>query len=154
MPVTISIPVKHHVKKYVVNRYGLEHQVSRKSAIGLLIIEMLDMSVEKPSIITIDQKYNYPIIISDKTFNTKGFSMKCNKRKLIGICFEKLFLEDLRGFVDVQMAIGKSTAMESIRVFLEFHKITENDIKLDSVYRSYQRYCKESISSKKNILRN
>ena len=46
--ILISIPVKNHVKKYLAKRYGTTHQVSKKTFIGLFLLQLLEKKIDKP----------------------------------------------------------------------------------------------------------
>jgi len=149
--ISISIPVKKHVKKYLIKKYGATHTISKKTFLGLLVLELISDKVEP-----MDRQFleieKYEMQIPELYFNKKGFYIDKNKKRLLGICLEKLFLEDFYSFVDMELAKGTGNAWKSVRLFLSIHKISENDLKLESMYRSYQRYSGENIKSKKNTL--
>lgn len=146
--ISVSIPVKKHVKKYLVKKYGTVHAVSKKTFLGLQVLSMINDEVEESdrSFLGFDK---YELDIPELYFNLKGCNINKHKRRFIGTCLEKLFFEDFYSFVDLELFKGKTTAMASIKLFLLVYDISENDLKLESMYRNYQRYSKEKITEKK-----
>lgn len=156
MNISVRIPTKPHINKYLQHRYGQQHQITKKSLFGIILLELLNTKIEKPEvrILPNDFSYGYTVLVPQRYFSTKGFNISANKKKYLAVYLEKLFMEDLQNHVDRTMYSNKSTAMEAIRSFFSFYGITENDIKLESVYRNYQRYCSENIKGKKTQPRN
>lgn len=146
--IVISIPVKLHVKKYLIKRYGPTHQVTKKTFIGLFLLQLLEKSIEKPEK-EITTLFTYDIDVSEYYFNTKGYCVDKNKLKFLGICIERLFIEDFYSFVDNELYKGDLNAKKSMKLFFSIYDITENELNLDSMYRNYQRYSGENIKNKK-----
>ena len=146
--IQISIPVKKHVKKYLIKKYGEIHTISKKTFLGLLLLELISTEAD-----TSDIDFNgfdrYKIDIPELYFNTKGYTINRNKLKFLGVCLERLFFEDFYAFVDVELAKGKTNAWQSVELFLNMNDINENEMKLGSMYRNYQRHCGEKIKEKK-----
>ena len=63
-------------------------------------------------------------------------------------------MEDFYRFVDIELLKPNSNAYQSVALFLKFYEIQESHIKLESMYRNYQRYCDENIKQKKNKIPN
>lgn len=146
--IQISIPVKKHVKKFLIKKYGEIHTITKKTFLGLLLLELISNEADT-SDIDFKNHDKYNMAIPELYFNTKGFSINRNKRKFLGVCLEKLFFEEFYSFVDVELAKGKGNAWQSVKLFLFLYKIDENDMKLESMYRNYQRHCDEKIKVKK-----
>lgn len=147
--ISVEIPVKSYVKKYLCVRYGTEHKLSKTTLLGILIFQLLDSKVEKQPVSAKDFDSRYVIQISEFYFNIKGFRIPMAKRKFLAICLEKLFYEDLYMFIDKSIRNYNVSAMKALKIFLEEYKISENDAKLESIYRQYQRYSSENITEKK-----
>jgi hypothetical protein len=47
------------------------------------------------------------------------------------------------------LAKGKTNAWQSVKLFLFLYDINENEMKLESMYRNYQRHCEEKIKERK-----
>lgn len=146
--IVIQIPVKIHVKKYLQKRYGAVHQVSKKTFIGLFLLQLLEKKVEKPNKDTQNIIF-YDIEIPEFYFNTKGFYVDEKKLKYLGVCLDRLFVEDFYSFVDNELIKPNSNAMKAIKLFYSIYNLSEQDVKLESMYRNYQRYCGENIKNKK-----
>lgn len=151
--VVISIPVKAYVKKYLVKRYGSVHTITKKSFIGLFLLELLQRKVEPP-FKDFKGKSSYDINVPEFYFNKKGYAVDHIKLKFLGICLEKMFFEDFYHFVDTEIRTKQLNARKSVKLFLAIYEIEEDEIKLESLYRSYQRYCNENIKKKKKDIVN
>jgi hypothetical protein len=146
--IKIYIPVKKHVKKYLIKKYGEVHTISKNTFLGLLLVELINKDADT-SDIDFKGYEKYGFDIPELYFNTKGFSVNRKKLRFLGICLEKLFYEDFHSFVDVELAKGKNNAYQSVKLFMFLYDINENEMKLESLYRNYQRHCGEKIKSKK-----
>jgi hypothetical protein len=151
--IVIQIPVKCYIKKYLTKRYGVVHQVSKKTFIGLFLLQLLEKKIDRP-----DKEAGkgsiYEIEIPEYYFNKNGYSIDKNKLKYLSVCLERLFFEDFYSFIDNELCKGDLTAKKAIRLFFSIYKITENELNQDSMYRNYQRYCGENIKIKKqNIVK-
>ena len=146
--IVIKIPVKCHVKKYLIKRYGAVHQVSKKTFIGLFLLQLLEKKIEKPEKEAGKGSF-YDIEVPEYYFNANGYSIDNNKLKFLSVCLERLFFEDFYSFVDNELFKGELNAKKAIRLFLSIYDITENELNQDSMYRNYQRYCGENIKHKK-----
>ena len=146
--IVIRIPIKCHVKKYLIKRYGSVHQVSKKTFIGLFLLQLLEKKVEKPEKEAGKGSF-YEIEVPEYYFNVNGYSIDKNKLKFLSVCLERLFFEDFYSFVDNELIKGNLTAKKAIRLFFTIYDITENELNQDSMYRNYQRYCGENIKQKK-----
>jgi hypothetical protein len=149
--ILIHIPVKNHVKKFLIKRYGAIHKVSKKTFIGLFLLQLLEKRVDKPEKESSNECF-YEIEVPEYYFNKNGYSIDANKLKFLSVCLERLFIEDFNTFVDNELSKGSMTATKAIRLFFSIYSITENDLNFDSVYRNYQRYCGENIKNKKQHL--
>lgn len=149
--IVISIPVKPHVKKYLIKRYGDYHTITKKTFIGVFISGLLNKKIDKQDYVTHGfEKFNFSI--SSDFFYKKGHSISIHHKKYIGRCFEMLFFEDFYLFVDNEILKGNGNALKAVRLFLKSYNLSENELKLDSMYRNYQRYCGEKIKEKKKSL--
>lgn len=136
--ITVKIPVRPHVKKYISSRYGTEHTLSKRSLLGMLIFQLLDKSIERPDHQREKLSEHYCIQIPEFYTKSKGFSIGYKRAHYLGVCLERLFMEDLVQSVEILHYKGFSVA-ESIRTFLKQFDINENDLNYDSIYRQFQR---------------
>lgn len=148
--IKIYIPVKKPVKKYLIRKYGEIHTISKKSFLGLLLLDLISKDADT-SDIDFKGLEKYCIDLPEMYFNTKGYNINRKKVRFLGVCLERLFFEDFYSFVDVELAKGTNNAWKSVKLFLDLYDINENEIKLESMYRNYQRHCDEKIKLKKSI---
>lgn len=139
--ISVKIPVKSHVKKYISARYGTEHTLSKRSLLGMLLFQLLDKDIERPNQDRDKLDSHYCIQIPEFYYKSKGFSIGYKRAHYLGVCLERLFWEDLVQFVIIMHGKGSSVA-ESIRTFLHQYSITENELNYDSIYRQFQREIK------------
>ena len=137
--ITVNIPCKKHVKKYLILKYGSVHKFSKTSLIGTLIFHVLDKRCPKTdhSLKNYDEKYS--ISITERYYNTKGFDLGYKKRRYLALCFEKIFWEDLIQFIDISKKQSNIKALTAMRLFLNHYGINETDVNYESLYRHYQR---------------
>lgn len=143
---TLKIPVKTHVKKYLVKQYGAEFKANKKTFFGTFIIELLDRETErvnyfKEEVYTVTVDRNY-------TKKTK-IALDGNKLRSVGNALEVLFIEDFYKYVDGQLVSPNASAYQAVKNFLKIYDISEDDLKLETMYRKYQRYSNEKIDEKK-----
>ncbi len=146
--VTINIPCKKYVKKYLIAKYGEKHTISRNTLLGLFTLEYLEKDF-KPELGEMQFDDRYVIEIGEYYFKKKGHSINLAKRKMIGMVMERLVREEIFQFVDIKVIAG-SDALESIREYLKFYKISEDELKLDSIYKAYKRHNNFSIKELKS----
>ncbi|MES2813223.1 MAG: hypothetical protein V4670_12185 [Bacteroidota bacterium] len=147
--ITIEIPVKSHIKKYLSRKHGSVCQISKKTFIGLFLCEMLEKDIEKSNPFPGD---HYEVVVPEYYFNKKGYMISQAKLRTIGLSFETLFTNDFLHFVDNKLLEGNMNAYQSVVLFLKLYQIKEDELKLESMYRKYQRYCGENIKEKKQSL--
>ncbi|MGK4567828.1 hypothetical protein [Flavobacterium sp. 3HN19-14] len=152
MSINILIPAKPHIKKYWEKRFGSDYKISNDLFFGMLIVQILDMKIEKP--VPIDKSEYSKIIrvtVPEFYFRTKGHSIGYNKKRFIARLITKLFVEELHAFIDIRTSTGGEKVMDSLRLFLDFYQLTEDDCKVESLYRSYQRHKKQTEIKKNNF---
>lgn len=149
--VSVAFPVKKHVAKYLESRFGNDYTLSSRSFLGLLLLKLLNGKVERSDYDVPDSIFR--VNIPEYYFNNRKFSIDKEKSKYVGVLLERMFVEDFHLFVDRQLVNGKD-ALNSVYLFCELNNITDDDIKLCSLYRSYQRYSKENITQKRKIYTN
>lgn len=151
--VTVKIPVKSHVKKYLSERYGIEHTLTKTTLLGILVFNVLDKKLARPIKDFSDYDEKYAIVVPQRYFNERGFAIDLRKRRFLAICLEKVFNEDFHLFIDTVISSKlKVSAVQAMKIFLKKYQITENEAKFETLYRNYQRYCKENITQKKKLL--
>jgi len=146
----IEIPVEAHVRKYLVTLYGPEHIAGKKSTIGLEVINSLTRNYEKPEK-WIGPQYKYTVWIPEFYFNKNGHTIKRNNLQHLGVCLGIQFDLAMCMFLDLQVGRGHK-AWPSLKEYLLFYNITEDDVKVETLYKVYQRHCKGPIKTKKKAV--
>ena len=146
--IEVNVPVTAYVKRYLIKRYGLVHKISKRSLVGFMMLDLLDKTFEKR---TKDHSKteNYTFLIGEYYFKKYGFSLSTDHINFLSGCFDRLFNEDFLNFVDTELLKGRLNAYQSVSLFLEIYKISESELKHDSMYKKYQRYCEDKIKEKK-----
>lgn len=137
--ITLEIPVKKYVKKYLISKYGDSHQISKNTLLGLLTLELLEKDFD-PNDYPIKFDAIYSVIITERYVYGKGFSISSDKLNVIGSSIDRLFREDLFAHVDRVLISTTLNALDIIRDFLDYYKITDNELKLESIYKAYKRH--------------
>ena len=151
--ISIMIPVKPHVKKFIEVKYGQTHTLTTKSYLGLLLFNVLDKNAQP-----LDHDFKsfgdqYEIKISRQYLYEHGYNVSPVKRQFLSLCMERLFIEEFYEFVDIHVSSIGFGAAKSIRLFLEKYNLTENEINYETMYKKYQRYSNFNIKIKKNIVK-
>jgi hypothetical protein len=137
--VTVHIPCKVHIKKFLIGRYGPNHTMSKKSLLGTIVFHLLDKKCPKPNIQLDDYKQNYDILVPEFYFNVRGYNIGYKKKHYLALCFEKIFFEDMLQNIELAASEYNTKPIQAMRNFLKKYEITENDVNFDSIYRQYQR---------------
>jgi len=148
--IKIEIPVEAHVRKYLVKLYGLEHTATKKTGIGLEVLNSLSKVVEKPEK-RIGPQYKYVVYVPEFYFNTKGHTVKRNALQHLGVCLGIQFDVAMCQFLDLRVSNG-AKALPTLKEYLKFYDISEDDAKVETLYRVYQRFCKGPIKTKKKAV--
>jgi len=147
--IRIEIPVEPHVQKYLIEQYGQWHVASKTRMIGLEIINALNKVYEKPDKM-IDGHCSYIVYIPEYYSNTKGTTVSKNSLQHLGIVLGMMFTDDMCKHLDQQAKKGHK-ALPELKLWLQDHNITEDDIKVETLYKYYYRYCKTKRESKKKV---
>lgn len=148
--VSFHLPIKPYLKKYLLKKYGDSFVVSRNSWLGTYIIEILDKDYRKSNA-QLDRKSSYEIKVPSSIVIRNGFDISSTKMKKLDEMIRYIFVSDLSSYIEVSKASGlhfkntahksfnKQNAMQAIYQFLEFYGIEEGDLRVESLYRDYQR---------------
>jgi len=154
---TVHLPIKSYLKKYLIKKYGTSYKISSNSLLGIFLIEILDKQYRKEHR-QIKEKNYYPIIIPKVIVEKVGFDFPTSKMRRFELMIKQLFRNELDSHVDIAINAElyvnindkkyKLDVMKAIKQYLEFYDITEDELRLDSLYRDYKRI-KNEIGHKK-----
>jgi hypothetical protein len=149
--ISISIPVEPHVKRFLSKRYGAEHIATKVSFLGAQVLQALKKEYERPHLPPEKKAVysaEYKVLIPERYSNTNGHTVSLNNLLHLADAMDRFFTEAMFDHIDMQVQLG-GKAMEVLRQFLAFYHISEDDVKLESLYKAYQRHCQMRIKSKK-----
>ncbi len=148
--ITQNIPVADHVYKYLKVRCGADHiKASRDTTFGSLALSLLgrnnDMRPKKV-------KYSkcFKVTVPESAYQKLGMYISPENAQLFNDQVDRLFREDLFFHVIINKGISSKMYLNSIRSFLEVYDISEDDLKIDTVYRDFKRR-KEDYDSQLNL---
>lgn len=135
--ITLKIPCKTHVKKYLIARYGLQHTITRQSLLGVMVHEKLSKNYNPNERIRFTDDV-YEVVLTEWCFKNVGHSIDMQTLNALGSALYYLFREDMHLFVRSKIVKGEK-ATSAIKEFLNNYGITEDDLKFETVYRDYKR---------------
>jgi len=137
--ITETIPVADHVYKYLLKKCGSDTYVANRSdLIGNIVLSSLgsnpDLSISKT-------KYNkvFHIVIKDYQYLKTGIRLGIKTGQVFNKMIDKMFRDELYCHIFINSNLSKEKYLEGIRMFLQVYDITEDDIKLESIYRDFKR---------------
>ncbi|WP_340074515.1 hypothetical protein [Leptobacterium sp. I13] len=155
--ITLNIPLKTYLKKYLIQKYGDTHYVSRRSWLGKYLISILDKQYRKAKV-DISKDSFYTISVPPTIVKEVGFNISAVKMKYLEEMIQKVFLNDLYSYIEISVgsrlkflnkeydSINKQNTMQAIVQFLKFYEIAEDEVSIDSLYRTFYRYRKSDKS--------
>jgi len=135
--ITLKIPCKSYVRKYLIARYGLNHTITKQSLLGMMVHEKLSKNYNPANYIRRSDDV-YEVVLTDWCFRNVGHSIDIPTLNALGSAMYYLFRENLYLYVRQQLAKGEK-ATTAIKEFLEMFDITEDELKFETVYRDYKR---------------
>lgn len=135
--ITLKIPCKSYVRKYLIARYGLNHTITKQSLLGMMVHEKLSKNYNPANYIRRSDDV-YEVVLTDWCFRNVGHSIDIPTLNALGSAMYYLFRENLYLYVRQQLAKGEK-ATTAIKEFLQMFDITEDELKFETVYRDYKR---------------
>jgi len=143
----MTIPVPTYIKKFLTQKYGESLFISKKTTLGIHLLELLEKEFDPKAISPVLGDDIYIINLSEYYRNTKGVVINPMRANDIANYLDRLFREQLFDFMKIWKSLH-GQELPAIRVFLNYHGITEDDLKYDSIYRDYKRYKKKEERTK------
>lgn len=134
-----QIPVADHVYRYLVHKYGSDTILAERSDIvGNIILS----SLNRNSDIDISRKkYSkvIKIIIKDYQYLKNGVFVGVKKGQVFNTLIDKMFRGELYSHCFLNKTLHDDKYLEVIRNFLDVYNISEDELKIDSIYRDFKR---------------
>lgn len=145
--ITEHIPVADHVYKFLVKRCGGDVYVAtRNDIIGNIILSSLgkhsDVKLPNNNFSKI-----FNVVIRESSYVRSGVFVGVKSGHVFNKMIDQLFRDELYHHVHINTSLQKDKCLNGIRNFLKIYDITEDDIKLESLYRDFKRK-KESIQQR------
>lgn len=142
MLVEVKIPIRTHLKKYILKRYSTEEpiMITKKSIIGKFIIQSFGRQRNKPKSIDdikdqihVKFDHEYDIVISDG--NVYDFND----------ILEDIYRKDLALFVGMENLFNPHPEKKhAVELFNDKFKISEDDISLETLLKHLQRHVEDT----------
>lgn len=146
--IIINMPLKSYLVKFLTKKYGTQHKVSLHSTLGIYLSDLLDKQYRKETKI-IKGKSFYPFMVPKTMVEKNGFTICGSKMKRFETFMQKLFLSSLDDYITTTCSSNlviqrdekqyKQDVLNAMKQFLACYQVTEDEIKLDSLYRNYKR---------------
>lgn len=138
--ITQNIPVADHVYKYLLHRYGTDHiKATRNTTIGSLVLSLQGRNKDKRPAKKSGFTKIFKATITEQAYNKLGIHLSEENAQLFNDQVDKMLREELYWHVTINKGQTNKMHINSIRSFMEAYDITEDDIKLDTLYRDFKR---------------
>lgn len=138
--IQINIPVKNYVFKYLTVKYGEGVvKASRNTVIGSIILSMLSGNGDVKPSNDIRESNSFKVIVTEYQYLRNGVFIDNRTVKVFNQLVDSMLKEELYCHMIINKFTHDSQYMDCVRNFLSVYDITEDDLKLESVYRDFKR---------------
>jgi hypothetical protein len=140
--ISLQIPVKAHVYKYLISQFGLSMTLTKSNAVGLLLTHLLKRNTKH-------KQYDYVLQSYEKSYSVqipKGFVFDRGVRYLSTYSVMQLnnFVDDLikaqfYTFMELHLAAG-IMRRDAIIKFRERYGFEEDDLAFETLKKAYYRH--------------
>lgn len=137
--ITQHIPVADHIYKYLVKICGGDHiRASRSTYVGSLI---LSLQGRNQDVRLTNKKFSkvFHADISESYWSKMGLFITQQNAQLFNEQIDKKFRDELFRNMLMNQQLDEKLFLQSMRRFLDFYDITEDDIKVETLYRDFKR---------------
>lgn len=142
---SIPIPVAPHVKKYLTTIYGDYYTLSLDDALGILLHAIITRktSFDNTPKNTTKLSCSFEFKFSLSIFQKFGFTFEPKDYFYIGKMLDKYFREKMYEYAIINSVNNNINCKRSMKEFMDFFEITEEDVDLESLYRDFKRQKKQ-----------
>ena len=137
--ITQNIPVADHVFKYLFKCCGSDHiTATRNTAIGSMSLSLLGRNYDlKPS----KKKYTkiFKVTILEHYYEKTGMHISKLNAQLFNDQADKNFREEMYRYLLMHHHLENKLFIKTMRNYLDFYNINEDDIKVETLYRDFKR---------------
>lgn len=145
--ITQNIPVADHIYKYLVKICGTDHiKANRSTYIGSLILSLQGRNGD----VRLSKKRHSKIFkaeISECYYEKTGMFITQQNAQLFNEQVDKKFRDELFRNMLMNKQLDEKHFLKSMRRFLDFYEITEDDIKIEALHRDFKRKKDELLSN-------
>lgn len=136
---SVSFPVEAHVRKFLIRSFGSAHVATKNTLLGMLVLHSLDNTYAKMDK-EISDHFRYTVLVPEYYLNKCGHTLPRNTQHHLSEVCTRIFNMSLFEHLDLIAFEGKKV-YPALRSFLKRYNITEDDMKVESLYKAYQRHC-------------
>ena len=134
-----EIPVSDHVYKYLLKLCGSDRiEANRSTYVGSLVLSLQGRNYDvRPS----KKKFTklFKARISETYYDKNGMYITSENALLFNDQLDKKFRDELFRNMLMNRHLDEKLFLKSMRAYLDFYDITEEDIKVESLYRDFKR---------------
>ncbi|WP_080239055.1 hypothetical protein [Spirosoma rigui] len=138
MIIPVVVPVKAHVQKFIINRYGDGKSHAMPVRKLTFLGDMLSLALVKHTFM--QTNFSPPagcFLIFYVSSETKFMEVPSEKMKLLQAAFERNFRDCLISFV-TGYHYGTGNQMQAVKKFLESHQISEDEMSSDTAWKIWR----------------
>jgi len=151
--ITEEVPVSDHVYKFLTRYVGADfYEAKRTDLLGNIILSSLNKNADTKKH---DQKYtkSFKLIIKEGHYVKNGVNLSIRNGQIFNFIADQFFREMLFHHIIFQKNAQNDMYLKAMRNFLDWYNITEEDIKLESLWKDFTRK-KPAILRKKTTADN
>lgn len=142
--ITQHIPVANHVYKFLLKRCGTDHiKATRRNFIGSLLVSLHSRTDDLRKAPKNDFKKMFHIEVPFHIYEKNGVYIDERKAYLFNTLMDDIFREELFVHAIIQKNQEDKLFLKTLRNFLDVYDITEDDLKLETIYRDFKRKKKQ-----------
>lgn len=152
-PLVIKVPMKTYLVKFLLSKFGKNHKASKTTWLGISSAKLLtfDWSPKKRC----TSKSYFTIVASHRLCEKKGFFINYDAFPEFQQNIERVFRDFMHEFIKINSKDSShGEILNSLKKFLSYYDINEDELKLDSAYRHYTRTLKNSKNRTKSVKQN
>lgn len=135
--IVVHFPVSPHVYKYLQNKCGEKLEVTKNCLFGSIILDI--MSKKYSDLLAVPDDYTYPVEISLGYLEKMGFYIDAKVLRKFNARVDKIFREEMRTIAQVNYDFNQIPKEKSLKQFLVFYNISEEEIKLETLIKDLRR---------------
>lgn len=142
-PLVIKIPMKPFLVKFLHQKFGDYHKVSKTTWLGISATNLLTHVYSKPQHVRTNS--NFTILIPYTICQKKGHFINYDAIPEFKQNAERIFRDFMHEYITINAKGNEhGEVMHSLKKFLKHYNISEDEVRLESAYRHYMRTLEET----------